>query len=43
MDSARLGKPAPGFKLADASGKTWNLLQFRDKKAVVLIFLGVHN
>ena len=43
MDSAQLGKPAPGFELADASGKTWNLRQFRDKKAVVLIFLGVHN
>jgi hypothetical protein len=43
MDSARLGKPAPDFTLADASGKTWRLRQFRGKKAVVLIFLGVHN
>lgn len=42
MDSAQLGKPAPDFKLADASDKTWHLRQFRDKKAVVLIFLGVH-
>jgi HEAT repeat protein len=39
MDSARLGKPAPDFTLADASGKTWSLRQFRGKQAVVLIFL----
>jgi hypothetical protein len=39
MDSAHLGKPAPDFTLADASGKTWHLRQFRGKKAVVLIFL----
>jgi hypothetical protein len=25
MDSAQLGKPAPVFTLADASGKTWHL------------------
>jgi hypothetical protein len=42
MDSAHLGKPAPDFTLADASGKTWHLRAFRDKKAVVLVFLGVH-
>ena len=39
MDSARPGKPAPDFTLADASGKTWRLRQFRGKQAVVLIFL----
>jgi hypothetical protein len=39
MDSARPGKPAPDFTLADASGKTWHLRQFRGKQAVVLIFL----
>jgi hypothetical protein len=39
MDSAQLGKPAPDFTLADASGKTWQLGQFRGKKAVVLILL----
>jgi HEAT repeat protein len=39
MDGARLGKPAPDFTLADASGKTWHLGQFRGKQAVVLIFL----
>jgi hypothetical protein len=42
MDSAHLGKPAPDFTLADTSGKTWHLGQFRGKKAVVLVFLGVH-
>jgi len=39
MDGARPGKPAPDFTLADASGKTWHLRQFRGKQAVVLIFL----
>lgn len=39
MDSARLGKPAPDFTLADSSGKKWRLRQFRGKKAVVLILL----
>ena len=39
MDSAHLGKAAPDFTLADASGKTWHLGQFRGKQAVVLIFL----
>jgi hypothetical protein len=39
IDSARLGKPAPDFTLADTSGKTWHLAQFRGKKAVVLICL----
>jgi hypothetical protein len=43
MDSAQLGKPAPDFTLADASGKTWHLRQFRGEKTVVLVFLGVHN
>jgi hypothetical protein len=43
MDGARLGKPAPDFTLADASGKTWRLGQFRGKQPVVLVFLGVHN
>jgi peroxiredoxin len=42
MDSAHLGKPAPDFTLADASGKTWHLRDFRGKKTVVLVFLGVH-
>jgi hypothetical protein len=42
MGSAQLGKSAPDFTLADASGKTWRLRQFRDKKAVVLIFLQSH-
>jgi hypothetical protein len=42
MDSAHLGKPAPDFTLADASGKMWRLRQFRGEKPVVLIFLAVH-
>src|SRR5262245_5029445 len=33
MDGARPGKPAPDFTLADASGKTWHLRQFRGKSA----------
>jgi hypothetical protein len=43
MASAQVGKPAPDFTLADASGRTWHLRQFRGKQAVVLIFLGVHS
>jgi hypothetical protein len=39
IDSARLGKAAPGFALADTSGKVWRLSDFRDKKSVVLVFL----
>jgi HEAT repeats len=39
IDSADLGKLAPDFTLADTSGKTWHLAQFRGKKAVVLICL----
>jgi hypothetical protein len=35
----QLGKPAPDFTLADASGKPWHLRQFRGKQAVVLIFV----
>jgi hypothetical protein len=39
MDSAHLGKTAPDFALADTSGKTWHLNDFRGKKSVVLVFL----
>ncbi len=39
MDSARLGKAAPDFALADTSVKTWRLSDFRGKKSVVLVFL----
>jgi HEAT repeat protein len=39
MDSAQVGKPAPDFTLADASGKTWRVRDFRGKQAVALIFL----
>lgn len=39
MDSAHLGKAAPEFALADTSGKTWRLGDFRGKKSVVLVLL----
>jgi AhpC/TSA family len=39
MDSAREGKPAPNFALADASGQTYRLSQFRGRKSVVLSFV----
>jgi hypothetical protein len=39
MGSARLGKAAPDFALADTSGKTWRLSGFRGKKSLVLVFL----
>ena len=39
MDSARVGKLAPDFALQDATGTTYRLSQFRDKKIVVLAFV----
>jgi AhpC/TSA family len=39
MDSARVGKLAPDFALKDATGKTYRLSEFRDKKLVVLAFV----
>ena len=39
MDSARVGKPAPDFALKDATGTTYRLSEFRDKKIVVLAFV----
>jgi hypothetical protein len=39
MDSARVGKLAPDFALKDATGTTYGLSQFRDKKIVVLAFV----
>jgi hypothetical protein len=39
MGSAREGKPAPDFALADTQGKTWRLSELRGKKSVVLVFL----
>jgi hypothetical protein len=39
MDSARVGKLAPDFALKDATGTTYRLSQFRDKKIVVLAFV----
>jgi hypothetical protein len=41
MDSARLGRPAPDFKLNDLQGKPHRLSDFRGKKDVLLIFLGI--
>jgi HEAT repeat protein len=39
MGSARPGEMAPDFTLADFSGKTYRLSQFRGKKTVVLRFI----
>jgi len=39
MDSARVGKLAPDFALKDATGTTYRLSQFRDKKLVVVAFV----
>jgi HEAT repeat protein len=39
MDSAHRNQAAPDFELADTTGKTWRLSDFRGKKSVVLVFL----
>ncbi len=39
IDSAIVGKPAPDFELTSANGKSFRLSQFRDKQAVVLVFI----
>ena len=39
MDSARVGELAPDFALKDATGNTYRLSEFRDKKIVVLAFV----
>jgi HEAT repeat protein len=39
MDSARVGELAPNFTLADFTGKTYRLSQFRGMKTVVLRFI----
>ena len=39
MDSAKEGKPAPDFALADAAGQIYRLSEFRGKKTVVLTFI----
>jgi hypothetical protein len=39
MDRARVGNLAPDFALKDATGKTYRLSEFRDKKLVVLAFV----
>jgi HEAT repeats len=41
MDSARLGEVAPDFSLTDVLGRTEQLGRYRDKKAVVLLFLTI--
>ncbi len=37
-----LGAQAPDFELADPYGKTWNLEDFKDSKALVVAFLSNH-
>jgi hypothetical protein len=39
VDTAQLGKPAPDFTLADASGQAYRLSQFRGNKTIVLTFI----
>ncbi len=39
MDSAKVGEIAPDFTLIDALGKSYQLSHFRDKQAVVLVFI----
>jgi HEAT repeats len=39
IDSARVGETAPDFRLTDALGKSYQLSEFRDKRAVVLVFI----
>jgi hypothetical protein len=39
MGSAREGKAAPDFALADTQGKIWRLNDLRGKKSVILVFL----
>ncbi|CAN5857781.1 hypothetical protein BH23PLA1_BH23PLA1_03170 [soil metagenome] len=39
LDSAEVGKLAPDFQLNDALGHAYQLSQFRDKQAVVLVFI----
>lgn len=39
MNTAVVGKPAPGFTLKSAQGKTVKLSDFKGKKAVVLVFI----
>lgn len=37
-----LGTPAPEFTLQDATGKSYSLTDYKDKKAVVIIFMCNH-
>ncbi len=39
IDSAEVGQLAPEFTLQDATGKKWQLKNFRGKKSVVLVFI----
>ena len=38
--ATQLGKKIDRFALKDPAGKTWSLADFKDKKAVVVLFLG---
>jgi len=39
IDSAEVGQLAPEFTLQDATGKKWQLKDFRGKKSVLLVFI----
>jgi hypothetical protein len=39
MDAAKEGKPAPDFILADASGQSYRLSDYRGKKTIVVTFI----
>jgi cytochrome oxidase Cu insertion factor (SCO1/SenC/PrrC family) len=38
LNRIKVGRPAPDFTLEDASGQSFTLSDFRDKKTVVLVF-----
>src|SRR5262245_6157448 len=40
LNAGEDAKPVADFRLKDASGKTWSLDDFKDKKATVIVFLG---
>jgi peroxiredoxin len=39
-DSPRVGKTIDAFSLKDTAGKVWNLADLKEKKAIVVVFVG---